>query len=317
MAHGRPRLNSYGRQVLAQRVVHEAWTVQAVAEALQVSRQTGYRWVRRYRAEGLAGLADRPPIARRRPHALPRRAVRRILRARQRLRWGPHRLAWHLGYPRSTIDGVLRRHGVPRLRDLDRPTRRPVRYTRARPGELLHLDVKKLGRIPPGGGHRKRGRAHGRRHRGQGYDYLHVAIDDCSRVAFVQAHPDETGATTARFLHDAAAFFGQLGVGIEGVMTDRAFAYTRARRFQRTLRALGARHLVTRPYRPQTNGKAERFIKTLLDEWAYTRLYRSNPARLHTLPAWVATYNHRRPHTALAGHTPMRVLVNKARGNHT
>lgn len=317
MAHGRPRLNVYGRQVLVDRVLHQGWSVAAAAEALQVSRQTGYRWLRRYRTEGPAGLLDRPPIARRRPHALPRAVEQRILRARRQHRWGPHRLAWHLGLPRSTIYGVLRRHRVPRLADLDRPTQRPVRYTRQQPGELLHLDVKKLGRIPPGGGHRIWGRSQGRRRGRRGYDFLHVAIDDCSRVAFVQAYPDERGPTTARFLAEAAAFFATRGVRVQAVMTDRAWGYTRATAFRTGLVQLGARHLVTRPYRPQTNGKAERFIKTLLAEWAYVRLYLSNPARLQTLPAWVAAYNQHRPHTALDGSPPMRVLVNKARGNHS
>ena len=316
MAHGRRGLNVSGRQVLVDRVLHQGWSVAAAAEALQISRQTGYRWLRRYRAEGPAGLRDRPPIARRRRQALPRAVEQRILRARRQHRWGPHRLAWHLGLPRSTIYGVLRRQRAPRLADLDRPTQRPVRYTRQEPGELLPLDVKKLGRIPPGGGHRIWGRPHGRRGR-RGYDFLHVAIDDCSRVAFVQAYPDERGPTTARFLAEAAAFFAARGVRIQAVMTDCAWGYTRAAAFRAGLARLGARHLVTRPYRPQTNGKAERFIKTLLAEWAYVRLYLSNPARLQTLPAWVAACNQHRPHTALDGSPPMRVLVNQARGNHS
>ncbi len=316
MAHGRRRLNAYGRQVLVERIVYRGWSVTAAAEALRVSRQTAYRWLRRYRAEGLPGLVDRPPIARRRPHALPRPVVQRIVHARRQYGWGPHRLAWLLGLPRSTIYGVLRRQRVPRLADLDRPTQRPVRYERARPGELVHLDVKKLARIPPGGGHRLRDRATTPRGRGRGYDFVHVAVDDCSRVAFVRAYPDERGTTTARFLTQAHAFFRQRGVPLQAVMTDRAWAYTQARVFRTTRARLGVRHLVTRPYRPQTNGKAERFIQTLIHEWAYTRLYRSNAARLRTLPDWLTTYNHARPHTALDGLVPMRVLVNKAHGNH-
>ena len=317
MAHGRRCLNAYGRQVLVERIVHRGWSVTAAAEAQQVSRQTAYRWLRRYRQDGIAGLADRAPIAHRRPHALSQQVEQRVLRARRTRGWGPHRLAWLLGMPRSTIYGVLRRHRVPRLADLDRPTRRPVRYERARPGELVHLDVKKLARIPPGGGHRLRGRATAPRGRGRGYDFLHVAVDDCSRVAFVRAYPNERGATTAHFLAQAHAFFRQRGVTVQAVMTDRAWAYTQARAFQTTRGQLGLRHLVTRPYRPQTNGKAERFIQTLIHEWAYTRLYRSNASRLRTLPAWLTTYNHHRPHTALDGFTPMRALVTKARGNHS
>ncbi len=261
MAHGRRRLNAYGRRVLVTRIVQHGLSVTAAAEALQVSRQTAYRWLRRYRAEGLAGLVDRPSMARHRPHALPEPVARR------QYGWGPHRLAWLLGLPRSTIYGVLRRHRVPRLADLDRPTQRPVRYERARPGELVHLDVKKLARIPQGGGHRLRDRATAPRGRGRGYDFVHVAVDDCSRLACVQTYANERGPTTAHFLTQAHAF--------------------RTTRVQ-----LGIRHLVTRPYRPQTNGKAKRFIKTLIHEWVYTRLFRANAARLRTLPAWLTTYNH-------------------------
>jgi len=193
-----------------------------------------------------------------------------------------------------------------------------VRYVRERPGELLHLDVKKLARIPAGGGHRILGREMGRvgRPRGAGYDYIHLAVDDASRVAYLETLPDEKGDTAARFLLAAAAFFASHGVRIERVLTDRAFAYTNSRPFTDAVQALGARHLVTRPYRPQTNGKAERFIQTLLHEWAYARLYRSNKERLDALPTWLQFYNCRRPHTALAGLTPMEALVNNVHGNH-
>ena len=205
MAHGRRRLSMYGRQVLVERIVHRGWSVTAAAEALQVSRQTAYRWLRRYRRDGVVGLVDRPPIARCRPHALPGPVVQRLLQARRRYGWGPHRLAWLLG--------------VPRLAGLDRPTRRPVRYQRAHPGELVRLDVKKLARIPQGGGHRLRGRATAPRGRGTGFDFVHVAVDDCSRVAFVQAYPDERGSTTAHFLAQAHAFFQHQGVALQAVMT--------------------------------------------------------------------------------------------------
>ena len=246
----------------------------------------------------------------------PQSQVDRILRARRRRR-GPHRLAWLLGLARSTIYAVLRRHGVSRLQSLDRASGVPIRYCKERAGELLHLDVKKLGRIPAGGGHRKLGRARGRRQRGGGYDFLHVAVDDASRVAYVAAFPDERGPTTARFLLDAAASFADRGVRIERVMTDRAFAYTHSRHFRQARQYLGAGHTVTRPYRPQTNGKAERFIRTMLDEWAYARLYRSNQERLAALPRWLKSYNQRRPHTALDGSPPMTVLINKVAGNYT
>src|SRR3990172_305418 len=255
-----------------------------------VSRSTAGKWLQRYRDEGIVGLEDRPSRPLRSPHALPTEEVQGILQARHRLRVGPHRLAPALGRPRSTIYGVLRRHGLSRLRDWDRPTAVPVRYVRERPGELLHLDVKKLARIPAGGGHRILGREIGRAGRlgGAGHDYVHVAVDDASRVAYLEALHDERGDTAARFLLAAAAFFASQGVRIERVLTDRAFAYTNSRAFPQAIQVLGARHIVTRPYRPQTNGKAERFIKTLLQEWAYARLY-----------------NRRRPHTALGGLTPM------------
>ena len=171
-------------------------------------------------------------------------------------------------------------------------------------------------RIPQGGGHRLRDRATAPRGRRGGYDFLHLAVDDCSRVACVQTYPNERGPTTARFLTQAHAFFRQRGLTLQAVMTDRACAYTKAHAFRTPRVQLGIRHLVTRPYRPQTNGKAARFIKTLFHEWAYCRLFRSNAARLRTLPAWLTSYNHHRPHTALDGLVPMRVLVNKARGNH-
>ena len=215
-----------------------------------------------------------------------------------------------LGHPRSTVYGVLRRHGCSRLCDTDRVTRIPIRYERDRPGELLHVDVKKLGRIPPGGGHRMLGRELGRRNRRRrvGHDYLHVAVDDHSRVAFVQVHPDEQGPTAARFLLDAAAFFAEHGVTIERVMTDRHFSYLRSRDFSDALAAIGARHTPTRKYRPQTNGKAERFIQTMKREWAYRRLYTSNGARLRARPGWVAFYNRRRSHTALGSRPPVSRL---------
>jgi transposase InsO family protein len=192
-----------------------------------------------------------------------------------------------------------------------------VRYQRQRPGELIHLDVKKLGRIPDGGGHRIYGRAKGRRGRGIGYDYIHSAVDDRSRVAFSQILADETGRTAARFLLEAAGFFAEHGVRIERVLTDNAKAYTTSVVFAETAADLGISLKRTRRYRPQTNGKVERFHKTLLDEWAYGRLYRSNTERRQALARWLRSYNHRRPHTSLDGLTPMAVLVNNAGGKHS
>ena len=317
MAHANARLTEFGRLLLVQRVTELGWPPTQAAESLGVSRATAYKWLARYRQHGQAGLADRSSRPHRCPHALPADQVRRVLVARRRRRQGPHRLGYHLGMPRSTVYGVLRRHGVSRLADTDRTSGVVVRYERERPGELVHLDVKKLGRIPDGGGHRVHGRAAARRGRGIGYDYVHSAVDDRSRVAFSQLLPDETGRTCARFLVEAAGFFADQGVRIERVLTDNAKAYTDSVVFTETAAGLGIRLRRTRRYRPQTNGKVERFNKTLLDEWAYGRLYRSNNDRHRAFARWLRFYNHRRPHTALDGLTPMAVLVNNAGGKHT
>jgi transposase InsO family protein len=314
MLHRTARLTPFGRQLLVERILVEGWPPATAAEMLGVSRATAYKWLRRYRDEGAAGLEDRSARPRRRPRALPEREVRRILVARRRLRVGPHRLGPLLGHSRSTVYGVLRRHGVSRLAHADRLTGVPVRYVRERAGELVHVDVKRLGRVPDGGGHRMLG-PDARRDRGIGYDYLHVAVDDATRVAYVAVRPDELAASTVSFMAEAVAFFAGLGVQVERVMTDNAMTYTKSRSLAVLLADLGIRHLRTRPRRPQTNGKAERFIGTLQREWAYARLFRSNDARLDSLPPWVDAYNRRRPHAGLEGQTPMSVLVNKVDGN--
>jgi len=317
MAHANARLTEFGRLLLVQRVTELGWPPAQAAQALGVSRATAYKWLARYRAEGRAGLADRPSRPHRRPHALPAAQVRRVLAARRRHRQGPHRLGYHLAMPRSTIYGVLRRHGMSRLSHTDRTSGVVVRYQRERPGELVHIDVKKLGRIPDGGGHRVHGRAKGARGRGIGYDYIHSAVDDRSRVAFSQILDDETATTAARFLVEAAGFFAEHGVRIQRVLTDNAKAYASSVVFAETAAGLGIRRKRTRRYRPQTNGRVERFHKTLLDEWAYGRLYRSNTERRRAFTRWLRSYNHRRPHTALDGLTPMAALVNNLGGNHS
>ncbi|MGH2577910.1 MAG: IS481 family transposase [Actinomycetota bacterium] len=321
MAHPRARLTPFGRRLLVERIEVLGWTPAEAATSAGVSRSTAYKWIKRFREEGSAGLEDRPSRPHRSPHRLSRRDEREILRVRRRSKRGPHSLAARLGRPRSTIYGVLRRHGMNRLDHADRPTGVPIRYCKERPGELLHLDVKKLGRVPPGGGHRMRGRSTttvaGKKRRRVGYDFLHVAVDDHSRVAYVRVFSDERGETAGRFLLEAASHFAELGVRIERVMTDRAKCYVESRDFGRALDRIGARHKPTRGYRPQTNGKAERFIRTMLTEWAYAKLHRSNSARLKALPGWVHRYNFHRPHTALGGQPPMVAFVDKVGGNYT
>ena len=282
--HRRAKLTVFGRRLLVERIEQEGWPIAHAAAMTGVSRQTATKWVRRYRAEGLVGLEDRSSRPNRSPRALAREQVAAILAARHELGLGPHRLAPVVGSPRSTISDVLRRHGLSRLRDRDRPSGVPIRYVRERPGELLHIDVKKLGRIPDGGGHRFRGRGNGTPKSRAGYDYVHQAIDDMSRVAYVDVLSDERGPTCARFLREAAAWFARQGVRIERVMTDNALNYTRSRDFRAAVTDLGARHKRTRFRRPQTNGKSERFNRTLLDEWAYVRPYDSNNQRLLALP---------------------------------
>jgi transposase InsO family protein len=316
MLHRTAKLTPFGRRLLVDRILIEGWPAATVAEQLGVSRATVYKWLRRYRAEGQAGLEDRSARPHRRPRALPEREVRRILIVRRRLRVGPHRLGPLLGHSRSTVYGVLRRHGVSRLAHADRLTGAAVRYVRERPGELLHVDVKRLGRVPPGGGHRKLGEG-ARNHLPVGYDYLHVAVDDATRVAYVAVRPDEQTDSTVSFVHEAVAFFAGHDVRVERVMTDNAWTYTHSNRLAALFDDLGIRHLRTRPRRPQTNGKAERFIGTLQREWAYARLFRSNEDRLATLPGWVDAYNRRRPHAGLDGQTPVSVLVNKVGKNDT
>ena len=282
-----------------------------------MSRATADKWLARYRQHGQAGLADRSSRPHCCPHALPAAQVRRVLAARRRRRRQGPTGCYHLGMPRSTVYGVLARHGVSRLRHTDRTSGAVVRYQRDRPGELVHVDVKKLGRIPDGGGHRAHGRAAASRGRGIGYDYLHSAVDDRSRVAFSQILPDEQAITAARFLVEAASFFADHGVRIERVLTENAKAYAESVVFAETAAGLGIRLKRTRRYRPQTNGKVERFNKTLLEEWAYGRLYRSNDERRRAFTRWLRFYNRRRPHTSLDGLTPMAVLVNNLGGKHS
>ena len=324
MEHRRAALTVAGRRLLIERIRFQGWPVCRAAEAQGVSRATAHKWLRRYDDEGWNGLHGRSSRPHTIPHRIsPEREAAIIARRRETLE-GPHRIAWALDESRSTVWRVLRRNQMPRLADIDRPSRTVVRYQRERPGELLHVDIKKQGKIPDGGGWRVHGRGNAanvnqRRDRGRqprlGYDYLHIAVDDRSRIAYVEALPDERKETATEFVSRAIDWFAELDIDIERVMTDNGSCY-RSRMFRGELDARGIRHLRTRPYRPQTNGKAERFNLTLKNEWAYVRPYTSNQQRLEHLDAWLHDYNHHRPHTALDGQAPMS-LVNNLAGNHT
>jgi transposase InsO family protein len=273
-----------------------------------ISRPTAYKWVQRWRAEGEAGLYDRSS----RPYATPLRTPpareEEVCELRRSRKLGPARIGPILGMPASTVHRVLVRHGLNRLAFMDRPTGQVIRrYERDQPGELVHVDVKKLGRIPDGGGHRVLGRQAGRTTRtSMGFDYVHSAVDDHTRLAYSEIHADEKDATCADFLRRAAAFFTTVGITrIERVLTDNAWSYRKSFAWRQALAELGATGKLTRPYRPQTNGKVERFNRTLLDEWAYLRPYTSNSERSAALTDFLHTYNHHRCHTALAGKPPI------------
>ena len=302
MAHRNARLTPVTRLELV-REVEAGWSQAEVARRFRVSRPTVAKWVRRFREAGADGLEGRNSA----PHRHPRRTApeleQRICAVRRSEGFGPHRIAWALGLARSTVYAVLRRFGLSRLDQLHRVSRKQLRYEHPAPGDLLHLDVKKLGRIPEGGGHRVRGRS-ARTPRTRGLDYLHVAVDDHSRYAYVEALPDERGVSCAAFLQRALNHFRARGVRVRRVLTDNAKAYTVSRSFRDAAAAADVRLRHTRPYRPQTNGKAERFIQTLQNEWAYARPYRSNAERLHALPRWLYRYNARRPHGGIGGAVP-------------
>jgi transposase len=314
VVHRNAQLTPRGRLILVQRVVVNGWPVVVAAESMGVSRETAYRWLRRYKSEGIRGLEDRSSRPGRSPNQTPVEVEDRICELRRARRWGPHRIAYALQMPRSTVERVLRRRGLSRLDAIDPPTRRIVRrYERGTPGELVHVDVKKLGRIPDGGGWRIHGLevARGSRvKRGMGYDFLHVAVDDHSRVVYLEALADEQGDTCAGFITRAVDWFTSQDVTVREVMTDNAMNYRVSRSFQQALNDAEIQHLRTRPYRPQTNGKAERFNQTLLSEWAYDQPYPTNQARLNSLSTWIHYYNWHRLHTEVNGPPASRLPVN-------
>ena len=318
MGHRSARLTVHGRRLLVQRVRIEGMPVAHVAKAMGVSRQCAHRWVARFDAEGDAGLVDRSS----RPHRTPNRTSsdieETVVEARRVLRVGPDRLSDELGVPARTISRILRRHQVPYLFECDPLTGDVIRaskvtatrYERATPGELIHVDVKKIGRIPQGGGWRAWGRQMGstaaRKKQRIGYDYIHSAVDDHTRLAYSEIHPDEQGPTAAGFLTRAAEFFASCGVDrIEAVMTDNHWSYTKSRAFTDALNTIGARHVTIRPHCPWQNGKVERFNRTLQTEWAYKQIYTSNNERTQALPSWLEYYNHQRKHGSLGRRPPI------------
>jgi transposase InsO family protein len=313
VTHARAKLTVAGRMLLVQRVLELGWPVSMAAEAQGCSAATGYKWLRRFRAEGLEGLRDRSSRPRRSPMRLDPSREAAILARREATLEGPHRIAWALGEAPSTVHRVLRRLGAPRLRDLDRPTRRVVRYERERPGELVHVDIKKQGRIPAGGGWRVHGRAAApSRHRGDGYDFIHAAVDDRSRLAYAEILSDERKETASGFMSRALRFYASHGISVERVLTDNGSCY-RSREFAATLVEAGVEHRRTRPYRPQTNGKVERFNLSLKWEWAYARAYATNASRTEELERWLHHYNYHRPHMALSGRAPITAVNNVPR----
>lgn len=300
--HKLAKLTPTGRLGMVRRL-GQGESIPAVAAALDLSVPTVRRWWHRYQREGATGLVDRSSRPHRSPRALPR-ARRRQIAKRRHWGWSSLRIARDLQLPLPTVVCVQRRLGLARI---PRPAPPPVqRYERARPGELVHLDIKKLGRIGQIG-HRIHGNRR-RRSRGIGWEYLHVAIDDHSRVAYAAILPEETAACVAAFLARAHRWFAARGIRIAAILTDNGGGY-RSHAFAAVCRALGLRHQWTRPYRPQTNGKAERFIRTCLTEWAYARPYRTSRRRLDALPDFMRYYNHDRFHMGINGRTPMQRLA--------
>jgi transposase-like protein len=302
-----------GRMIMIERIA-SGRPVAHVAAEMGVSRKTADKWWRRWVAEGEVGLEDRSSRPHHCPHQTSARVEQRIVRLRQRRKLGPARISSIVGIPASTVHRVLCRHGLNRIAWMDRPTGHVIRRIRTdRPGELVHIDVKKLGRIPPGGGWRAHGKANAPSHSRVGYDYVHSAIDAHSRLAYSEILANEQGPTCAGFWNRAQQFFDAHAITVEAVLTDNARNYTISRAFQDAL--AGIEHRRIRPRRPQTNGKVERFNRTLLDEWAYVRTYTSNSQRTRALDRFLHTYNHHRGHTALGGDPPIAHATNLA-GQH-
>jgi transposase InsO family protein len=314
--HENARTTPHSRMLIVERLA-AGWSVAAVAAALGTSSRTVRKWRDRFAAEGEPGLRDRSSRPLRSPTRLTVAAEAEIEALRRQRLSGPA-IARQLGRPVSSVGVALRRIGLGRLAALD-PPRAVIRYERERPGEMIHLDTKKLGRID-GIGHRITGDRTGqssRRGRGEGlgWEYLHVAIDDASRLAYTALMPDEKQESAVRFLEDALAWFEAHGVAAERVMTDNGSAF-RSKLFATALQSRGLKHKRTRPYTPRTNGKAERFIQTSLREWAYATPFHSSAERARAMPAWLCRYNRSRPHSALGGKPPIsRIAKDNLLGN--
>jgi transposase InsO family protein len=313
--HANARLSPIGRRLLVDRIERDGWTVRAAAESAGISERTARKWLARFRTEGSAGLMDRSSA----PHRVANRTDEQTVAAicaLRRLRFSAPELAELLDLPCSTVSAVLKRCGMGRLGRLG--LQPAERYERQRPGELIHIDVKKLGRIERGAGKRITGRRHanrritdldGHRRNTVGWDFVHIAIDDATRLAYAEVLANEKAPTASAFLVRAVEFFARHGMTIERVLTDNGSPYVSVAHAI-TCRALGIRHLRTRPRRPQTNGKAERFIRTMLAGWAYGAIYRSSQERTAALDGWLWHYNHRRRHQAIGRTTPVTRLNN-------
>ena len=324
MSHPNAALTPRARLRLARLIVDQGWSPAVAAKMFMVAEKTARKWADRYRDEGEAGMADRSSRPHHSPARTPDQVVRRIVTLRWRQRLGPVQIAGRLGMPTSTVHAVLTRCRINRLTQIDRVTGEPLRrYEHDHPGSLIHVDVTKFGNIPDGGGHRFVGRQQGDKNKRAtpdlptGHDrkprtgkaFLHTVIDDHTRIAYIEIHADETAATAIGVLHRAVTWFADHGVTAERVLSDNGACY-RSHAWRDTCTELGIRHKRTRPYRPQTNGKIERFHRTLAEDWAYARFYASETERRQALPGWLHFYNHHRPHSAIGGKPPITRLTN-------
>lgn len=324
MVHANAALTPRARLKLARLIVEDGWPVARAAERFQVSWPTAKRWRDRYLELGAPGMVDRSSRPHRMPRLTPQPVVRKIVHLRWKQRLGQLEIAARLGLAASTVHQVLRRCGISRLNQVDRMTGEPVRrYEHPYPGSLIHVDVKKLGNIPDQGGWRFRGRQAGARNRAatpgkarnrhhdpkMGTGFVHTVIDDHSRVAYAEIHDDETAATAITVLRHAVAWYAARGVAVERVLSDNGSAY-KSHAWREACRELGVTPKRTRPYRPQTNGKIERFHRTMTAGWAFRRLYLSETQRRKALPGWLHEYNHHRPHSAIGRQPPITRLTN-------